>query len=254
MADELLMAVEMGNSATDVGLFRGDELIEVEHLPTVEAAAPMIGNLAERWRAGYETDMPAVLASVVPQYNRALREELAKATDRDVIYVNAFRTELIPLDVDQPQSVGVDRIVNSVAAIHLVGKPVLVTSLGTATTFEVIDGEGKYIGGAIAPGVGISAEALSIKAALLAPFEWRKPDRMIGKTTLEHMRSGSYYGTRAMLEGMVQRFREELGTRAPWVATGGFSRLLAEDGIFDHHEPYLGLKGLAIIGRARAQG
>ena len=151
MSSELIMTVEMGNSATDVGLFQGDELIEAEHLPTMEAVAPMVGNLAERWRAAYEADLPAVFASVVPLHNRAVREELVKATGRDVIYVNSFRTEIIPLDVEQPQSVGVDRIVNSVAAIHLVGKPVLVTSLGTATTFEVIDAEGKYIGGAIAP-------------------------------------------------------------------------------------------------------
>lgn len=251
MNDSYFMAVEMGNSATDVGLFRNVELLEVEHYPTVGAVVPMVGGLAERWCAAVEAELTAVFASVVPEHNRAMREELVKATGKEVIYVNAFRTEILPLHVDQPQSVGVDRIVNSLAASRLVGKPVLVTSLGTATTFEVIDADGAYLGGAICPGVGISAQALSTKAALLAPFEWEKPESLIGKTTLDHMRSGSYYGTLAMLEGMTRRFREALGTHAPLVGTGGFSRLLASENIFDVHDPYLTLKGLSMIAQDR---
>ncbi len=253
MTGHFLMTVEVGNTTIDVGLFRDDELIEVENLPTLDAAAPMLGNLAERWRTGYEVELTAILASVVPTHNRPIREELAKATERDVVYVNAIRTGLIPLLVEQPQSVGVDRIVNSVAAVNLIGPPIIITSLGTATTFEAIDRDGQYIGGAICPGVGISAEALSQKAALLAPFAWEKPERLIGKTTLDHMRSGSFYGTISMIEGMVRRFRQEIGEEAQLVGTGGFSHLLAGEGIFQHHEPHLSLKGLAIIGRQKRE-
>lgn len=252
MDNKMLLAVEMGNSATDVALFRGEEILEIEHLPTLEATAAMVANLAERWQAAYECELIPVFASVVPPFIPPVKEALTQNAGRETIYVNTFRTDLIPLQVEQPHAVGVDRVVNAVAAIHLVGRPVLVTSLGTATTFEVIDAEGRYLGGAICPGVGISSEALTQRAALLAPIGWEKPELLIGKTTLEHMQSGTYYGTLSMLQGMTERLREALGCPAPLVGTGGYSHLLAAEGVFDVHEPHLGLKGLALIGRERS--
>jgi type III pantothenate kinase len=167
------------------------------------------------------------------------------------VMVEDFKTQLLPLKVDRPETVGVDRVVNAYAAVHLFGCPAIVVSLGTATTFEAISDQGEYLGGAIAPGVKISLEALTQRAALLPPGKLEKPRHIIAKNTLEHMQSGIYYGTCSLMEGMVKRFRNLLGETARVIGTGGISQLFADEGIFDHHEPLLTLKGLELIHRRR---
>jgi len=160
-----------------------------------------------------------------------------------------FKDKLLPLLVDNPSSVGVDRIVNCYAAISLFRCPAIVVSLGTATTFEAISAQGEYLGGAIAPGVRISLEALTSRTALLPPVKMEKPDTLIATNTIGHMESGIYYGTVSMIEGITRRMKPLLGDACIVIGTGGLSSVIAGEGIFDYHEPDLTLRGLEQIYR-----
>ena len=152
--------------------------------------------------------------------------------------------------MDNPKEVGADRIVVAVAAHHLYGGPVIIVDLGTATTFEIVSGNGDYLGGAIAPGMLSSAEALFQRAAMLPRIDMAPPNKVIGTNTIDAMRSGVVYGYVGLVEGMVQRMQKELGGRVKVVATGGFSGLIAnETRIIDEVNPDLTLIGLRIIYR-----
>ncbi|MGC9328700.1 MAG: type III pantothenate kinase, partial [Candidatus Hinthialibacter sp.] len=167
--------------------------------------------------------------------------------------VEDFKTDLLPLRVDRPETVGVDRIVNCYAVAHLFSVPAIVISLGTATTFEAISAHGEYLGGAIAPGVKLSLESLTQRTALLPPAVIEKPKDVIGKNTLDHMKSGVFYGALSMMEGMVKRFKLKLGDQTAVIGVGGLSALFADEGLFDYHEPHLTLKGLELIHRHRCR-
>jgi type III pantothenate kinase len=129
----------------------------------------------------------------------------------------------MPILYENPHEVGADRIVNAVAAIERYGSPVIVLDFGTATTFDVVGPGGEYLGGVIAPGTGVSAEALFEKAARLHHVDVRRPQRVIGRSTEQSMQSGLFHGYVALVEGMVRRIRDELGVEAPVVATGGLA-------------------------------
>lgn len=241
-----LLAIDIGNSRANLGLFAGETLVAHEFYPSSVDYVEKICDIAETWRR--EPGVEAViLGSVVPRLGELIATLLEQRSGLRPVFVEGFKTRLLPLLVDRPESVGVDRVINCYAAIHLYGAPALVVSMGTATTFEAISKDGEYLGGAIAPGVRVSLEALTQRTALLPPAVWKKPDRLIGKNTLEHMESGIYYGAVSLIEGMTRRFREELGDSLLVIGTGGISQVIAEEGVFDRHDLELTLKGLRLI-------
>ncbi|RJP33710.1 MAG: type III pantothenate kinase [Candidatus Omnitrophota bacterium] len=246
-----IITLDVGNSAADIGLFEDANLITTDFLPSSADSVERICLIAERWHQENELEH-VMIASVVPALGDLLAVQIEQRLRKIPIMVEDIKTQLLPLRVDRPETVGVDRIVNCYAAVHLYGSPAVVISLGTATTFEAISADGRYIGGAIAPGVNISLEALTRRAALLPPIDLHeKPERIIGKNTVEHMKSGIFFGTVSMIEGMARRMKSIVGDQAKVIATGGMSSIFAQEGVFDVHEPFLTLKGLELIHRHR---
>ncbi len=248
MNAQRIIAVDIGNSSTNIGLFQGSEILKHDFLPSAAEYSEKICQIVDEWRSEALIEH-VIVASVVPALGDLLATLVGSRQGCRTMRVEDFKTTLLPLKVDHPETVGVDRITNCYAALHLLGAPVIVVSLGTATTFEVISPEGEYIGGAIAPGVKISLEALTQRTSLLPPAILTKPKRIVAKNTLEHMESGIYYGTVSLIEGMIQRIRADIGQEIPVVGTGGVSSVIAAEGIFDRHEPQLTLKGLELIHR-----
>lgn len=250
MNTQPVLAIDIGNSATDLALFEGGNIVQYEAVPSSLEFSEKVDRIVESW---ISPSGRVIIASVVP----ALSERLLKLfSDRGGVrpaMVENFKTELLPLRVDQPESLGVDRIVNCYAALQIFGAPAVIISMGTATTFEVISKEGEYIGGAIAPGAKISLEALTQRAALLPPVALEKPPDLLAKNTIDHIQSGAYYGSLSQIEGMINRFKARLGGPVRVIGTGGISGLFAGEGVFDYHEPHLLLKGLELIDRRQKQ-
>ena len=154
----------------------------------------------------------------------------------------------VRIRTDNPREVGADRIVNAAAAHHLYGGPIIITDLGTATTFDTVSKEGDYLGGAIAPGIAAAAETLFMQAAMLPRVELVRPKHAIGTNTIAAMQSGIIFGYVGLIEGMVARIQQELGEKTKVVATGGFAELIAkETAIIDVVNPNLTLIGLRLI-------
>jgi type III pantothenate kinase len=154
----------------------------------------------------------------------------------------------MPVLVDNPSELGADRLVNAIAAFERYGGPCIVVDFGTATTFDVISAHGEYLGGAIAPGLGISAEALFSRAARLSRVDIKRPAKVIGTNTVTHLQSGLYYGYIGLVDGIIQRIVAELGSPARVIATGGLARQISEDSRFIAEiDDMLTLDGLLIL-------
>ncbi len=247
-----ILALDIGNSRTKLAIFINHTMEKSDFLPSQPEYAEKICLITDKWYQDYAFQ-EIIISSVVPAQSDMLQTMMSERYHQKIIMVEDIKTQLLPLKVDRPETVGVDRVVNSYAAIQLCGTPCIVISLGTATTFEVISTYGEYLGGAICPGVRISMEALTQRTALLPPPVWKKPKSIIAKNTMAHMESGIYYGTLSLIEGMVQRMKPEVGKNTKIVCTGGLSTILAQENIFDYHEPHLTLKGLERIHRHHFQ-
>jgi type III pantothenate kinase len=189
-----------------------------------------------------------VVSSVVPDLDTVFEKLGRRVFRAEPLFVGPGIRTGLPILYDNPHEVGADRIVNAVAALERYGAPVIVLDFGTATTFDVVGEKGGYLGGVIAPGLGISAEALFERAARLVHVDGREPQRVIGRNTQESMQAGLFYGYASLVEGVVQRIREELGTPAPVVATGGLARVFEEQlGFLEAVDPGLTLEGLRLI-------
>jgi type III pantothenate kinase len=189
-----------------------------------------------------------IISSVVPSVTTWLVEMTRSRLRVDPVIVTGDLDVGLDLDVDEPRQLGADRIVDCVAAFHRYGGPAIIVDLGTATTFDVIGRNGAYKGGAIAAGVATSLQALAGNAAQLFNVELHMPESVIGRNTADQLRSGIVAGHLAMLEGMIERTRAELGTDAQVIVTGGLSPLFAErSSLFDHFDPDLTLHGLRLI-------
>jgi type III pantothenate kinase len=190
----------------------------------------------------------AIISSVVPSVTTWLVDMTRNRLRIDPVIVTGDLDVGLDLDVDEPRQLGADRIVDCVAAFHRYGGPAIIVDLGTATTFDVIGRNGAYKGGAIAAGVATSLQALASNAAQLFNVELHMPDAVIGRNTADQLRSGIVAGHLAMLEGMIERTRAELGTDAQVIVTGGLAPLFADrSSLFDHFDPDLTLHGLRLI-------
>ncbi|HEY8432630.1 MAG TPA: type III pantothenate kinase, partial [Sandaracinaceae bacterium] len=190
----------------------------------------------------------AIIASVVPAVTETIEGAIALAFGFDPLVVGPGIKTGMPILYENPREVGADRIVNAVAAYELVKGAVIVVDFGTATTFDCVSPKGEYLGGAIAPGIEISADALFSRAAKLARVEIAKPPRVVGRNTVHSMQSGIVFGYVGLVDGMVDRIRAELGYSTAVIATGGLARLVApESRTIERVEDFLTLEGLRIL-------
>jgi type III pantothenate kinase len=250
----MLLAVEVGNTNTTFGLFAASgELTTSYRLSTERERMPdewfamLAALLASDGHQLTEVD-GVIISSVVPSVTTWLVDMTRNRLRIDPVIVSGDLDVGLELDVEEPGHLGADRIVDCVAAFQRYGGPAIIVDLGTATTFDVIGRSGAYKGGAIAAGVATSLKALASNAAQLFNVELHMPDAVIGRNTADQLRSGIVAGHLAMLEGMIERTRAELGTDAQVIVTGGLAPLFADrSSLFDHFDPDLTLHGLRLI-------
>jgi type III pantothenate kinase len=254
----VILAVDVGNTHTVLGLFDADGLgshWRVSSNPDLtadELRVKVAGLLAADGHAWSDIER-VVLCSVVPRLTSAYEEIAERACERAPMVVGPGLKTGVTIRYDNPHEVGADRIVNAVAAYEEYGGPVVVVDFGTATTIDVIDAEGAYLGGAIAPGVETSAEALFAKAARLSKVDLEAPPRVIGTNTRASVQAGLLLGEAVMVDGLVRRVWAELGTETPVIATGGLAESMAPlCETVTAVEPDLTLEGLMLIYRRNA--
>jgi type III pantothenate kinase len=269
----VLLAIDVGNTETVIGLFSlgpGDEPPEGSR--PAPPLPPEPAGLSHHWRLSTVDDRTPdehallisqlldldgmdvedvvsgmAVTSSVPKVTSAMRQMAARWFDVPCVVLEPGVKSGMPILYDNPKEVGADRIANAIGAYDLYGGPCIVVDLGTATTFDAISAEGEYLGGAIAPGVGISMDALFHHAAALRRVELVEPRSVIGKSTVESIQSGALYGFASQVDGMCQRIMDELGHCAV-VATGGLSEVVAPlSKTIEHREPWLTLHGLRLV-------
>jgi type III pantothenate kinase len=249
----MLLAVDAGNTHTVFGLFSGSDLNALWRIGTRKELTP---DELSAWlrllmeNGGFSTsDVRGVIAcSVVPDMNCVLTETSRICFGEEPLFIGPGIRTGMKIRYENPHEVGADRIVNAVAAKERLGAPVMVLDFGTATTLDVVESNGEYLGGVISPGVEISAEALFERAARLSRVDIRRPERSIGRNTEESIRSGLFFGYAALVKGIVSRARDELGFPAPVIATGGLAPVFERELDFlNEIVPGLTLEGLRII-------
>ena len=249
----MLLAVDIGNTETTLGVFDGQELKATWSLGTVinrtadEYASLLISLLRNRGLDSGDIDKIA-LCSVVPPLTATYEEMFRRYFGISPLVVTAGVKTGVRICMDNPREVGADRIADAAAAHHLYGGPLIIVDLGTATTFDTISEKGEYIGGAIAPGMATAAESMFQRAAMLPRVEMSRPDHVIGTNTIDAMKSGIVFGYVGLVEGMVARIQRELGAKTKVIATGGYAELIAkETAVIDVVNPDLTLIGLRLI-------
>jgi type III pantothenate kinase len=250
----VLLAVNVGNTNTVLGVFRGAELkwqwrMSTDPERTADELAVVFGGFLEQQELSFTRQITGVvISSVVPTSTRALREMTERYFGFPPVVVEPGTRTGISILTDNPREVGADRIVNAVAAHHRYGGPCIVVDFGTATTFDVVSAKGEFLGGAIAPGVQVSNVALSTATARLPQVELLSPKSVVGRNTVDAIQSGLLYGTAAEVDGMIERFRAELGVRAKVVATGGLAPVIVPHcRSIDEHDEWLTLEGLRLV-------
>ena len=247
----MLLAIDVGNTNTVLGLFSGEELISSWRTKT--DSRETADELALKFKA-ILSESPEVtgiaLCSTVPAVLREMRTMLNNYfQDIPQVIVEPGIKTGVPVLTDNPKEVGADRIVNSLAAFTMYGGPAIVVDFGTSTNLDVISAKGEFLGGALAPGIEISIDALANRAAQLRKVELVAPKNVIGKNTVEALQSGASYGFAGQVDGLVDRIVEELGTSGKAViAPGGLAGIVVpESETITHHEPDLTLIGLRLM-------
>jgi type III pantothenate kinase len=249
----MLLCVDIGNTNVTLGLYHGETLgprwrlaTSHERMPD-EFALQLLGLLNYAGLAADDVSA-AVIASVVPPLTGRWVEVCQRYLGCKPLVVNASVETGVRILYEEPMVVGADRIVDAAAAHRLYGGPACIVDFGTATTFDAISSDGDYLGGAIAPGIGIAAEALFQRTAKLPRVELARPPSAIGRNTSHSMQSGLLFGYVGLVEGMVARFRQELGPDTKVIGTGGLADLIArETTVIQILAPWLTLDGLRLV-------
>ena len=258
----MLLTIDIGNTNTVLGVFDGDDIVEHWRIATVpdrtaDEIAVVLHGLLVQSGTPRESDLHGIaLCSTVPSVLHEMREMVRRYYgDIPAVIVQPGVKTGVPIRYDNPKEVGADRIMNSLAAVHLYGGPAIVVDFGTSTNFDAISARGEFVGGALAPGIEISVDALARRAAQLLKVELTRPPRIIGKSTVEALQSGIVYGFAGQVEGIVRRMAVELSPSDPAavtvIATGGLAPLvIGEVPAISAHEPWLTLIGCASCGSA----
>lgn len=247
----MILTIDIGNTNTELGLFEGEELHHHFRIQTDPRRTPDELELLFRGLLVNDPDITGIaMCSTVPAALRETRSMLNKyyADIPNVIVEPGIKTG-VGIQTDNPKEVGTDRIMNTLATYHLFGGPAVVVDFGTSTNFDVVSDKGEFIGGALAPGVAISVDALAQRAAQLRKVELVKPRNVIGKNTVESLQSGTVYGVAGQIDGIVGRIIEELGGEVnAVVATGGLSHIVKEENtLITNFVPELTLIGLRLV-------
>ena len=223
----MILAVDIGNSAIKFGLFEGEKLTSKFSIPTKRNATSdeiklAVGNCLS------ESIDAAIVCSVVPEIEGAIREYMQNAVASDPTFVNNSFDFGLKINYEPLESLGTDRLINAFSAVEKYGAPCIVCSLGTATTIDVVNADREFLGGIIAPGLEAMAEALHLKAPRLPNVATEKPEKMLGNSTVESIKSGAYYGYVEMVEGLITRIRTESGV-SRIIGTGGNAESLSAE-------------------------
>lgn len=249
----MLLALDAGNTNITVGIFKNGELRDHRRLRTVRDQTSDEWGILLMSLLRFASLDPAtldgiIISSVVPPLNSALAEMSQRYFHTDAIFVTTATDTGLKILYENPSEVGADRIVNSVAALNKYGGPCVIVDLGTAITFDAVSADAEYLGGIIAAGIGISAEALFSRTARLPLVDFRKPACVIGTNTVASMQSGLYYGAIGAIDGIVERLIGELGEHTRIIATGGHASLIAGGSRYIRHvDENLTLEGLRLI-------
>lgn len=249
----MLLTIDIGNTNTALGVFEDEKLIAHWRMATANyRTSDEYGVLTRQMFAAAGLDHKKIdaiiIASVVPPLNFTFKEMSKNYFAHDAIFVDNTVDAGLPIRYKPPSDVGADRIVDAVAAMHRYGKPCIVVDFGTATTFDAINSAGEYLGGVITPGITISSDALFQRAAKLPRVEIKKPERVIGDSTVGSIQSGLYYGYAGLVDGILRRMLAELGVGTHVVATGGLAPLISKASeLIDTVDDTLTLEGLRLI-------
>ncbi|MGA8939243.1 MAG: type III pantothenate kinase [Acidobacteriaceae bacterium] len=255
----MLLALDIGNSNTVFCLFApatdaeparmvADWRVTTPHKQTADELGVLFQALFSMRGFAPEIVTGIAVSSVVPPLDAAIRTLCDTYFHLRPLFIEPGVKTGLPVLTDNPSEAGADRIVNCVAAYDLLGGPTIVVDMGTATTFDVVSAKGEFVGGAIAPGIGISADALFTRAARLTRVEIKKPAKMIGTSTTDNIQIGLYYGAIGQIDGILERMIAELGPETKTIATGGLAKLIAADSRFIQQvDDNLTLNGLRLI-------
>ena len=261
MTKSYLLAIDVGNTQTVVGLYEADApgvsaddgLAEHWRLSTVhdrtsDEFAATIADFMDFADVTFRDLRGVAVCSGVPKVQAMVRAATERYLDFDPVVIGPGIKTGMPIRYDNPREVGADRIANAIAAYELYGGPAIIVDFGTGNNFDILSADGEFIGGAIAPGIEVSMDALIGRASALSSIELIEPRNVIGKSTVESLQSGAVYGFAASVDGMVARFQAELDGDAVVVATGGLAPVIAPvASSIEHVEPYLTLHGLRIV-------
>lgn len=249
----MILVVDVGNTNIVLGLYDGKKLLQDWRISTNRSATAdeyglTLYTLFAHRGLRLEDVEGVIISSVVPPLMFALESMCRKYIKKEAMVVGPGIKTGLNIRYENPRDVGADRIVNAVAALEMYGAPLIIVDFGTATTFCYIDEQSQYIGGAIAPGIGISTEALYQRAAKLPRIELIKPKSTVGRNTVTSMQAGIIYGYAGQVDGIVTRIREEFGTNPTVVATGGLAEMIsAESRTIQITNPLLTLQGLQML-------